>query len=240
MRRLLALLVVLTLSGASLHAAIALVADTGAQSPDNNGVTTAAIDTTGATLLVAMTCYDFNGSNGAPSDSEGNTWVNLNGQNIDDLTIALPWYVENPTTDASHTFSITGTGNYATIMVMAFSGTVLTSVFDQENSAASISSASLAAGSITPTENNELIISGMCGNATQTTLSVNESMTREQHFPSGATAKPGAMAYKIQTTATAINPTWTQDSASHLGSFVSSFRASAATVVPKLLLLGVQ
>lgn len=81
--------------------------------------TTSAVDTTGATLFVAR-LSDTGGSPGI-SDSESNTWTDT-GKRV--------YICENPTTSASHTFTIAA-GSYQAITVAAFDGTDTGGATDQ-------------------------------------------------------------------------------------------------------------
>lgn len=189
--------------------AIALVSSVSAvNNPDT--VTTGSIDTTGATLLVMGISMD---SGGTPSvsDSKGNTWTALTAS-TSGSTRSVIYYVANPTVGTGHTFTNAGNQNYSTIYVAAFSGVITTSPFDQQNGATGTGASTLVAGSVTPSENNELVVTHLAFNAAGTPISINSSFietTSERDFGSGNNYG-GCMAYIVQTTAGAAAPTWTR------------------------------
>lgn len=190
-------------------------------------VTAGTFDTTGANLIVLVIAdYVGFGASPTPTDNQSNTWTGLTAQTGAGSTHCRIWYVYNPTTSATHTFTSpdTGQARFPVILMAAFSGAVA-SPADQQNGNTDTGT-SLATGSITPSENEELIISGIAFNATGG-ATVNESMTEtnDQAYNAGVNMA-GVMAYKIQTTATAINPTWTISS-SEGAAVVASFKDTA-------------
>lgn len=199
---------------------ISLLSHTGS----GDGTTTPAIDTTGATLLVCSTSTD---SSPAPTDNMGNTWVlavkSGNGGSFNNSNAI--YYVENPTTSASHTF--TPQGSLPGFAVAAFSGTLTSSSLDQTNSTAS----STSPGSITPGVDNELIITGEGGSASGTvTIDLGFTILEQYNGAGGATYGAG-IAYLIQTTATAVNPTWTWTVFGGVCCTIASFKAAAGGAV---------
>jgi hypothetical protein len=166
--------------------------------------TTSAIDTTGSTLMVMVVAnYGVDSSTATIVDSKSNTWTALTNYVNGNSNVAI-FYAQNPTVGSGHTFSCTG--GYCTIFVSGWSGTATTSVFDVQNGA-STSGASLQTGSVTPSQADSLIISGF-GDNDNTALSIDSGFTKinQQRNNSSST---GADAYLIQTTASAVNPTWT-------------------------------
>lgn len=205
--------------------AYALVANGAASTSDTFAVTTGNINTVGANLIVlAIADYVGEGASPTPTDNQGNTWTGLTASTAAGWTHCRLWYSFNPTTNASHTFSSPTTGEirHPVILVAAFSGAGA-SPADQEEGDFGVGT-SLATGSITPSQNNELIISAVCFSVTGGTT-VNESMTEtnDQEYAIGV-SMAGAMAYKIQTTATAINPTWSFSSI-EAAAVVASFKS---------------
>jgi hypothetical protein len=221
----------------STRAAAALVSSQCAGGTQNT-VTTAAIDTTGANLLVIAVTFDTTATQ-TISDSKGNTWNALTRTTNTSSGAVLYW--STPTSvGSSHTFSNTGTSNFSSICVMAFSGAAASTPFDQENGATN-SSTTLQPGSITPSQNNEIVVTGFGFNQAGTPVSINSSFTQPTaaiEFSSGAHYGLG-MAYIIQTTATAVNPTWTrtntQTNAARIASFKSAAVAAATVKVPDII-----
>ena len=190
----------------------ALINSVSVQGPGN--FTSAAIDTTGATLLVLAVSYYI-----APptvSDSKGNTptqIVDIGGGAAEHLRL---YYYSNPTVGSGHTFTVDA--GYHSSGLLAFSGAVLSSVLDQNSGTIGSSQP----GSITPTENNEVIVSA-AGAGFGSSCSVDSGFTKvfDIAFGGGDHLQLG-MGYKIQTTAGAVNPTWTGASG---GAVQASFKA---------------
>jgi hypothetical protein len=180
----------------------------------NSTFTTTAIDTTGAMLLVAVVSCDHTKSPLTPTDSRSNTWSALTVQTQSTAQSTQIFYVAGPTTDAAHTFTLTGSSLLASIAVLAFSGIAVTSPFDKENGVVGpTSSTTVTCGSITPTQNGELIIAAASsGGAVATTGVVYISATSGSQIAMGpiipiaaGVSYPNFVAYGTQTTAAAIN-----------------------------------
>ena len=242
--RLLAFVFALALSMAASHAdaAIALVAHTSAQSTGGAGaaVTTSAIDTTGSTLLVvSVSWYLDGGGTLAVSDSKGNTWVQITSAIFDPgsaRTQTVLFYVKNPTVGTGHTFTCGGAGTYCGIFVATFSGTDTAQNVDQHNQAGSGpgTSTTFQPGSVTPSQNNELIVSGLLQPSnTSQTLSIDSGFSKTDEAPLvSGNAFGGALAYFVQGTAAAINPTWTASPAAGLAATSATFKAAGGAAAP--------
>ncbi len=179
---------------------IALVVHAGAPSGDAVSATTAGIDTTGASLLII--CGSFIGTSATVSDSVGgnsNTWTPLTGTLTGGRSEQL-FYCASPTVGSGHTFTVTG--SFPAICVVAFSNTAA-SPFDQESN-----NFGGQPGSITPSEDNEVLVTGL-GHSDATSQSIDQSFIITDDIANGGFSVGAAMAYLIETTATAKNPTWT-------------------------------
>lgn len=200
--------------------AISLV--TNGQGSGNNNPTTSGLDTTGATLLIAVVTYAGTVS---VTDSNGNTWTALTAYSNTGVTSQIYYVNSNtPTVGASHTFTLNGTGIAGAINVLAFSGTDATPYDGQQNGSNSASASSIQPGSVTPTANNYLIVTGFSGGNTfggSATINLSYTITNQKAL-TGGTNYGTAAAYLIQGTAAASNPTWT------LGSTVSNIASSIA------------
>ncbi|MDP3139799.1 MAG: hypothetical protein Q8N17_26115 [Burkholderiaceae bacterium] len=122
--------------------------------------TTAAIDTTGATLIVVIQRQE--GSPATPmSDSEGNTWIELTKYASANFGFGVRgYYCISPTTDASHTFT-NGTGAGYALAVLAFDNTGVS--YDKvagAGTAGGTSYTSIAVGASTPGQTTSLVIAG--------------------------------------------------------------------------------
>lgn len=192
-----------------------------------SGATTPAIVTTNATLLVAIT-LGWNTAAPTPSDSKSNSWTPLTNRTNGEANVKIS-YVVNPIVGTEHTFSVTG--GYATIFVLAFSGTLITSdVYGGQESTgnAAIGAATLTLGSITPAENNEVVVSGTaCANDNDTSW-INDVLSVTDTQPSGASLDGGA-GYLVQTTAIAIAPVWTRGATDKVAvGTMATFKAAPA------------
>ena len=206
----------------------ALVAHTtGVFSTGNSGVTTSAINTTGATcLFVAVAGYasqtgaDFDDQ---LTDSKGNSWTLLSNSGVGQahgvasgIGLAV-LYCSNPSVGTGHTFtqSPPASGNaYCAVAVAAFSGTTLSGTPDVNIGAASASNSSIQPGSATPAHNNELVLTAFA-QLDAATVAVDSGFTITDQVGHGSNNQGVGLAYLVQTTAAAVNPAWT-------GTFTSS------------------
>lgn len=194
-----------------------------------NGATTGAIDTTGANLIViGVAGFTFGQPTGTPTDSESNTWLPLSSYENGGVINAQIFYAYNPTTSASHTFTASGFFGTYSVAVQAWNGSA-SSPFDQENGNGGFAGGStLAPGSVTPSTNDQLVVSvlGYGGGPATTIVSIGDGFTISDQ--TGTTpAYVIGMAYLIQTTAAAVNPTWTLDDAPNAAATaIATFEAS--------------
>lgn len=181
-----------------------LIANTSKRSTDGNGITTDAINTTGATLLVIGLSY-HDGTSPTISDSKSNTWTALTARGGVSANATRLYYCLGGTVGTGHTFTVAGTGIYPAIAVQAFS--VMTA-FDQESGASNGAASTLQPGSLTPAVNNSILVTAVASNqATSPTIDSGFTSTDAIPFTSAQNYSVG-LAYKIQTTAAAENPTW--------------------------------
>ena len=196
-----------------------------------NGGTSASIDTTGATLLVAVVTYT-----GTPtvSDSKSNTWTALTCQQNTSVYSCI-YYVNSgsPSVGSGHTFTISGAVTVSVINVMAFSGTGA-SPFDNQNGNSSLLVSTIQPGSITPSQNNDIIITGLSGGnnfGAANTIDSGFTITYQKAVTGGINYGH-AGAYLIQTTAAAVNPTWNMGvSVNNVASTIASFKTTTAVPV---------
>lgn len=172
-----------------------------------SGGTSTGINTTGADLIVVALEYrKASGSN--LSDSKGNVWTALTDyQEASSNSAVRMYYCSNPTVGSGHTFTTTST--FSGIGVVAVSGSrTATSPFDQQNgSTGGTSSNPQGPGSITPSVNGCLVVTGFYQATTGSAPSLPSGYNLVGTWPT-ATAFLGGVAYVIQTTATATNPGW--------------------------------
>jgi hypothetical protein len=202
--------------------------------------TTAGIDTTGATLIVLFVHQDTAAQ--GVSDSKGNTWTSLTSQTggvSGTNNTGRLWYCVNPTVGSGHTFSAAVA--YGAIAALALAGNAAVP-FDQENGSGSTSSVtSRQPGSITPSEDDCIVVAGtgIGGSNSNHAIDGGFTIAGDLNGISG-TQYGGFIAYLIQTSATAANPTssWTTSNVS--ASVIASFKAAAGGGGGSVLLLRLQ
>lgn len=196
----------------------------------NSGSASVTLNTTNAGLFVMSLSY----FGGAPttsdiSDTTTSTWAltsrrslgcgGCNGQFA---------YAFNVTTSASHVFTFAPGTLSPSICVAAFSGNDTTAPFDQENFTSNGgATTTIAAGSLTPSGNGYLLMT-MLGSVNQVygstpTLDTGYTVLDQQTFQTGV-AVGIAHGYFVQTTAAAINPTWTVPTSDVVGAIHASFK----------------
>ncbi len=194
-----------------------------------NGATTSAIDTTGANLVVISVAGDVSVNSLAVSDNKSNTFTSivLSGS-VDGYGKAQLFYCLNPTVGTGHTFTVGPSSTASGITVLAFSGAAASSALDQYTSNYSTSAATTGTtGSITPSENGEMLVfGGPCGgNGTSFSSSSVGTVAQSTTGTTDSDYSIG-IGYYEQTTATAINPTLTWNSSSVWGATIASFKGA--------------
>jgi hypothetical protein len=192
--------------------------------------TTSSIDTTGANLIVIW--YVSNAGQ-TITDNKGNTWSTLTLRSNGVDTIGRLLYCLSPTVGTGHTFS--NGSSFSWISVAAFSGAAAASVFDQENGAGpGTNSTSLATGSITPGENNELVIAAVGNGGANTSSYVADSADSFTLINSAnsinGVSYGGGLSYQIQTTATARDHDWSWTTSATRVAAIASFKAEGVTL----------
>jgi hypothetical protein len=125
------------------------------------------------------------------------------------------FYCANPITDAAHEIWIGA--DYFVCGVLAFSGAHATP-FDMENGAVATQP-----GSVTPSQNDSLIITAVRA-AAGSTPTIDSGFTEFALGNVGGVHIPGGIAYLIQSTAAAVNPTWTVSGGSGIQSVIAAFK----------------
>lgn len=201
-------------SGGGGGTSFALVASTGKDNSGNGAgdVTTAAINTSGASLIVvAVGQFANNTTDPVVTDNQGNTYTALTHYwptGVDRNGIQI-FYVLNPTTGASHTFSVATSANYGAVTVLAFSGG--TPAFENQNgNNANWVGTTIQPGSITPAGDNELFVTAATVGASSTISAIDSSFTLQATGKSDGTLIK--IAYKIQTSGSPENPQFTSSS----------------------------
>lgn len=185
---------------------------TTAQSPDQNGFTSSAVDSTGSNLLVAVVCWWNQGTPATFSDSKGNTWTKRASAATFSNTRTIDVYdCIGGTVGAGHTFSVAGGTTVATLFVYGFSGGGATP-FDMKVIATSGAGGlgtfipSIQAGVTNPCMDGCIVFTACNYNASDPSLSAGFTGLQTASYTGNAVS--GGAAYQIQTTATSVNPTW--------------------------------
>lgn len=190
--------------------------------------TTGAIDSTGANLIVLAISGsdDPNNATGGITDSKGNTYtaMNLVGATQPYLRV---YYVFNPTVGSSHTVTL-GTGSFFPgICFAAFSGAD-TAPLEEQQSGTGTGSSGAASASVTPNEDNELVIGACCSGINLEDATPNGGFSvAQQHQGQSGVGWACALGYLIQTTAAAANPTWSWTTSGSYRIHLAAFQAAA-------------
>lgn len=209
----------------------------------SNGFTSSALDTSGANLIVLALAEALSGA-GTISDSKSNTYTQLTLRGASQTQVRL-WYAKNPSVGSGHTFTVTCTACFPGMAVLSFSGADTTAPFDVENGNTQTFATSTTTGSITPGSANEVVVAALSTNDTTGIAisgggftAISDSINVTGFGEAGV-----AIAFVVQTTATASNPTFTETNNSGLGAAIASFKSSSggggATCIPTFTLFGV-
>lgn len=185
--------------------------------------TTGNVDTTGGNLLVvAVSSYS---AGTTVSDAKSNSWTPLTVSTFGEARTFIT-YSQGGTFGSGENF--TYTGSYAAIEGAAFSGSA-SSPFDVQNTNASaIKVTSLSTGSVTPSQNDSLIIATIATGGGGGGYSIDSGFTIiDSNDYVAFTNEGGAIAYKIQTTAGAENPTWSWTGSADAAASIAVFKPAA-------------
>lgn len=221
-----------------------LVASVKINSTDNasftiNGGTSTDIDTTGATLLViAVRWYAGYTPPLVVSDSKGCMWHPLILRNLGGGTGANQqhFYAYQGDTGFSvgsgHNFTFGNNSTFGSADIWAFGGGDGGDVFDQENfNTDSGSVTSLTTGSVTPSKNNEVIITSI-QDGNHLMDSIDSGFTLSHNWVGSGSSGGGAGAYKIKSDVAAENPTWAWTGANNAIAVISTFKLSTNPDTP--------
>jgi len=203
---------------------------------DGLSVTTGAINTTGANLIVMIVAS--HGATALPTSSKGGTVEPMTAYS-DSGTDIRGYYIQNPSVGTGHTFAVPSNASttYPAICVIALSGRATSSVLDQQsgNVDAGGGIATIQAGASVPTSANQVVVAGA-----HLFQSTGGTINGGFISPFGATAgwvnglNAGCqLAYLQQTTAVSANPTWTLGGTHFAaGAVLGTFRVFADVALP--------
>lgn len=217
--------------------AFSLVASTTKSSTDANPTTTSSIDTTGADFLLVVGVWGsvFGGA-WALTDSKSNTWSTCTTRTASDQNVRIAYCVPS-SVGTGHTFSFGSGFGYFAISVSAWSG-ANASPFGAEGAGSSGSTFpgyTMTPGSVTPTEDNCLVIAGVNSSNSAATYTIDSGYTELMDSSGSGNARANKSAYLIQGTAAAVNPTLTfSDYVNYVGTSAWFKPAAAATGHPTM------
>lgn len=202
--------------------------------------TTAAIDTTGATLLVMMIAWQGSGGGSVSvSDSKGNTWTALRESGSGAVRTNL-YYATNVAgkVGTGHTFTVTKGGAasiFPGIGIVACAGAHATAPADQTNGINDLgATTSRACGSVTPTEDNEILVAGLTiGTAAISNLTIDSGFGTIFFTNHDADSNGIAISWLIQTTAATKNPTWSWTTSVDNSTAIGTFKVGLAAAGPR-------
>lgn len=177
------------------------------------GATTDAIDTTGANKLIAVTSsFGDTPCSNSMTDSKSNTWVCDVQETSGNSKIAI-WSVANPIVGSGHTATYTGVAVVLSFSAWSNTANANKDVSNSGNNGAGTTT--VQPGSITPSADNALVITGVTtnqGSGFDWIIASGYTVIHSVDAVGGTNVSLGSD-YQIQTTATATNPTWTGTSA---------------------------
>jgi hypothetical protein len=218
--------------------AIALVTRTIKAAAVNTGVTTDAVDTTGANLIVLYVAHYGSGAvTLSLSDSKGNTWTALT-EHASSNQHSLGYYCLGPTVGTGHTFTVTTPGGvtdiYPVLAAHAFSGAAASAVLDTQTGATTAGATSLQPGSVTPSLDGSLVVAGIAPGA-GTGITINAGFSAVSADVNSGVSVSGGAAYLIQTSAAAVNPTWSWTTSSEGAASIAVFKPTGTDTTPPTL-----
>jgi len=186
----------------------------GGGSTSSSQAFTSAVDMTvnggASVILIGTSTYSANGPSNAPGDGT-NTYTEVSHPGWSTSTQGQWqwWYKESPTVTSSMVFSTPSlTISFPELCVIGFGGTITGGGDSAVTQGTNVNATTLTIPSGTPGHNAEVIVAGISISAAAT-MAINGSFTglKEVNYNLG-TAFGAAIAYWIQTTATASGPQW--------------------------------
>jgi hypothetical protein len=215
---------------------IALVPGAHAAAQASSGslpVVTSGINTSGATLLVVSLSTNFNTDLTDLADNYSNTWTELTTYTPSGSNTRTRLYFASPTgaqVGSGHTFTgnPNSNGQYAGIAVSAYSGVLSSGAYDQDSGGIDVANTTCSAAAFTPTNDNELIVSGFIVNPSATGEAIGGGFTKTDYMPEATgVAYAVGMGYLIQTTKTSVAATWTWSTTKQAAVTQAAFIAAA-------------
>lgn len=191
-------------------------------------ITQSSDPTAGNLIVVSVGWFSSDDTVSGVTDSRGNTYYEADSvavPGLSDLGVSM-WYAYDVNGGAANTVTITWTGgvSYRSGFVYEYSGILTASDPQDQNNSATASTAAITPGSITPTENGELIVVHALDNYGGHTATPDSGWTERADNPN---SYGNHIADTVQDTAGAINEGMELSSAQGWGAVVSSFKEQA-------------
>lgn len=191
----------------------------GTNAAAQNGSSVTGLNTTGVSLIVVgvISYYAINATQPTLSDNKGNTWTALTAyQNASNTRRIRFYYCVSPTVGTGHNFTVAGTDTYSSPTVLAFSNA---GIFDGTENGSSGAGSPGAPGSITPSQNNCVVVAGL-----YSSINIQPSASIDSGFTEISGPTNALFAYKVHTTAAAEAPAMSSLGASAWASTIAAFR----------------
>jgi hypothetical protein len=201
-----------------------------------NGNTSGAIDTTGGLSIIRSIGYQA-GSSATRSDSKGNVYVDLTAHSSANIVSRISYCVGTPTVGSGHTFTNGGSSSFSSGGVAVYDE-ALDYDTPNQNGASSAGANSLAPGSITPSVDNCWVIAAQAGADSAAGGTIAGGFTKVNGLAFGGGVNYSSALHELkQTTATAANPTMSQNAFDEMSTSIAAFKPSgaAATKAPPFL-----
>ena len=219
-----------------------LIANTSIGSPDVNAVTSSSINTSGANLIIINVGF-YKGINNplAPTDSNSNTWLTPGPVTVAGDFVNEIFLVTNPIVGSGHTFTFGDNSTFPSFEVEAWSFVDGTNTDANSNNGGGVAATTLSTGSITPPDNGSLVIAGCMVVDTVGTIptAIDSSFTLgDTEAIVAGQCQGSGIAYYVQPTSAAVNPTFTFNNSTRAAATIISFKEGtppAATTVLRLL-----
>ncbi len=211
-----------------------LKASSAAAYVSSGAVTSAAIDTTGADLLIAFVGSENNAGNTifqSGLDSKGNTFTPV--AIVTNWGKCSMWYCANPGSKvgSGHTVSFQGNNSGVPRLVVyfvAFSGSLPTGPYDKQSTNSAVST-SIQPGALTVNA-GELVVADANSSGGSPALGLS-GLTLGGSIAEGL-AVALTWGYAIQATTGSFNPTFTRSTSGGMAAIMAVFKAGSAGVAP--------
>lgn len=206
-------------------------------SNSTNALTTAGLDTTaGSTLVAFVTWYDPSSTIPFTSftDSNSNTWIQIQTEEASGTERSRGFYCTSGTRGTGHTFTLNiNTAAACSIFILEIKPAVgYTISLDQSDRRRDTSTPYTLASGLTTTDVNEILVTFQAGDSGSNPSTITEtglgSSTIQDSETDGANRVVSALATQIVTSIGTFNPSWTQSNSTQSSVWLATFKAVAA------------